>query len=145
MKKLMTGIRTAGQASLVCTIMALTGFAQTRELLPVPDIPGYKTLKCDFHLHTVFSDGDVWPTTRIMEAWRDGLDAISFADHSDYNPHSDDVKNDPARAYELALPLAETLVIIRIPGIEVGEDDLHCNALFIKDAHSLRGGKLIET
>lgn len=145
MKKLMTGIRTAGCASLVCTIVALTGFAQTRELLPVPDIPGYRTLKCDFHLHTVFSDGDVWPTTRITEAWRDGLDAISFADHSDYNPHSDDVKNDPARAYELALPAAETLGIILIPGIEVGEDDLHCNALFITDSHSLRGGKLIET
>ena len=24
-----------------------------------PDIPGYKTLKCDFHLHSVFSDGHI--------------------------------------------------------------------------------------
>ena len=29
-----------------------------------PDIPGYKTLKCDFHTHTVFSDGSVWPDIR---------------------------------------------------------------------------------
>ncbi|MHC4330495.1 MAG: hypothetical protein ACYSWW_20505 [Planctomycetota bacterium] len=32
-----------------------------------PDILGYKTLKCDFHMHTVFSDGQVWPTTRVDE------------------------------------------------------------------------------
>jgi len=25
-----------------------------------PDIAGYRTLKCDFHIHAVFSDGAVW-------------------------------------------------------------------------------------
>ncbi len=30
-----------------------------------PNILGYKTLKCDFHQHTVFSDGDVWPSIRV--------------------------------------------------------------------------------
>lgn len=138
-----TGV--AGCLPIYCLILSLAGLAQTREPLPVPDMPGYKTLKCDFHMHTVFSDGDVWPTTRVMEAWRDGLDAISLADHSDYNPHSDDVKNDPARAYELALPVAESLGMILIPGIEIGENDIHCNALFITDSNSLRGGKLLET
>ncbi len=141
----MDGICAASCALLFCSVMALTAEAQTRALLPVPDIPGYRTLKCDLHLHTVFSDGEVWPTTRVMEAWRDGLDAISLTDHSDYNPHSDDVKNDPARAYDLALPLAETLGIILIPGIELAEEDIHCNALFVADWSSLRGGKLIET
>ncbi len=33
-----------------------------------PDIPGYKTLLCDFHQHTVFSDGSVWPNIRVQEA-----------------------------------------------------------------------------
>ena len=35
----------------------------------IPDIPGYVTLKCDFHMHTVFSDGNVWPPIRTEEAW----------------------------------------------------------------------------
>ncbi len=145
MKRLTTAVLVIGCAVLFFWILPLTGSAQTREPLPVPDIPGYNTLKCDFHMHTVFSDGEVWPTTRIMEAWRDGLDAISITDHSDYNPHNEDVKSDPARAYELARPVAEGLGIILIPGIEVAENDIHCNALFITDSNSLRGGKLLET
>ena len=42
-----------------------------------PDIPGYFTLKCDLHQHTVFSDGYVWPTIRVKEAIKDNLDAIA--------------------------------------------------------------------
>ena len=26
-----------------------------------PDIKGYQTLVCDLHMHSVFSDGSVWP------------------------------------------------------------------------------------
>ena len=61
--------------------------AQQRPVINIPDILGYKTLKCDFHMHTVFSDGQVWPTVRIDEAWRDGLDAISITDHIEYRPN----------------------------------------------------------
>jgi 3',5'-nucleoside bisphosphate phosphatase len=52
----------------------------TRQLLPVPDLPGFHTLKGDFHLHTVFSDGNVWPTVHVQDAWRDGLDVIAFTE-----------------------------------------------------------------
>ena len=52
-----------------------------RRMLSVPELPGYVTLKCDFHMHTVFSDGNVWPIYRVGEAWRDGLDVISITDH----------------------------------------------------------------
>ena len=76
--------------------------AQARDPLPVPDLPGYKTLKADFHTHTVFSDGEVWPTTRVSEAWRDGLDVIAITDHYTYNPHKADVKIDVVRPYEIA-------------------------------------------
>lgn len=34
---------------------------QKREFIQIPDVNGYKILKCDFHQHTVFSDGMVWP------------------------------------------------------------------------------------
>ena len=43
-----------------------------RKTINIPNILGYQTLKCDFHTHTVFSDGVVWPTVRIDEAWQEG-------------------------------------------------------------------------
>ena len=46
-----------------------------------PDIPGSRTLVCDLHMHTVFSDGSVWPDIRIEEAKRDGLDVIATTEH----------------------------------------------------------------
>jgi hypothetical protein len=55
--------------------------AEVRHEIHFPDLPGYQTLKCDLHMHTVFSDGYVWPTVRVDEAWREGLDAISLTDH----------------------------------------------------------------
>lgn len=41
---------------------------QSRHEIRMPDIMGYTTLKCDLHMHTVFSDGLVWPTVRVDEA-----------------------------------------------------------------------------
>ena len=59
--------------------------------IEVPDIPGFLTLKCDFHTHSVLSDGSVWPNIRVEEAKRDGLDAISLTDHIEYQPHRNDI------------------------------------------------------
>src|SRR5690554_7062845 len=53
----------------------------------IPDIDGYKTLKGDFHIHTVFSDGKVWPDQRVKEAWNEGLDVIAITDHIEYRPN----------------------------------------------------------
>lgn len=117
---------------------------QQRDPLPVPGIPGYKTLKCDFHLHTVFSDGEVWPTTRVVEAFRDGLDAIALTDHASYVPHKDDVKPDGARPHEIARRVAAQLGVILVPGIEVNDGNIHFNALFVTDANALRGVPLKE-
>jgi hypothetical protein len=50
MKKLTTGIHAAGYALLFSSMLALTGAAQTRELLPVQDIPGYRTVKLTVRL-----------------------------------------------------------------------------------------------
>ena len=36
--------------------------SKKRNNIIIPDVKGYKTLKCDFHMHTMFSDGLVWPT-----------------------------------------------------------------------------------
>jgi hypothetical protein len=143
-EELMRRLRIGLGAMGVCILVAGLGWAQLREPLPVPDIPGYRTLKCDFHLHTVISDGEVWATTRVQEGWRDGLDAIAITDHSDYNPHKEDVKPDLARPYELARPMAERLGLVLIPGIELAEKDIHFNALFISNASQLRGLNLAD-
>lgn len=111
--------------------------AQTRTEIQIPDIPGYLTLKCDFHMHTVFSDGAVWPTIRVKEAWEQGLDAIAITDHIEYRPHLDDIKSDHNRSYEIAKPLADYNGIILIRGTEITRKmpPGHLNALFIKDAN----------
>jgi hypothetical protein len=53
-------------------------------------------------MHTVYSDGDVWPTPRVQEAWKDGLDAIAITGHGDYHPKKGDVSEDISRPYEIA-------------------------------------------
>src|SRR5690606_36705934 len=73
-------------------IMRLQEFAYPakRKILNIPNVNGLQVLKCDFHMHTVFTDGHVWPNVRGQEAWREGLDAISYTEHTAYNPHSKD-------------------------------------------------------
>ena len=108
-----------------------------RHEIVLPDIPGYKTLKCDFHIHTVFSDGVVWPTMRVDEAWEDGLDAIAITDHIEGHPKKLPGQNH--HAYEIALPVAKAKQIILIKGGEIsrGMPPGHLNALFVTDVNAL--------
>jgi hypothetical protein len=132
-----------------------TAVAQERVHVPVPDLPGLKTLKADFHLHTVFSDGQVWPTVHVQEAWRDGLDVLALTDHVEYLPHSTDVATDLRRPYALAQPLAEQLGLILLPGAEITRPapgttsempvgSAHFNALFVRDPAALAAADLLE-
>ena len=50
---------------LVNLLFAAFALGQSRREINFPDILGYKTLKCDLHMHTVFSDGMVWPPAQI--------------------------------------------------------------------------------
>ncbi len=114
-------------------------YGQERKEIDFPNLPGYLTLKCDFHIHTVFSDGDVWPTVRVQEAWAEGLDAIAITDHIEYRPHSQDIPSDHNRSYEIAQPLAEQLDVILIRGGEISRKmpPGHLNALFLKNVNLL--------
>ena len=108
--------------------------------LKFPDIPGYKTLKCDFHQHTVFSDGSVWPDIRVAEALMDGLDAISLTEHLEYQPHKDDIPHpDRNRSYEIAIKEAENHDLVITKGSEITRKMPvgHCNAVFITDPNKL--------
>ena len=111
-----------------------------------PDIENYKTLLTDFHQHTVFSDGLVWPTIRVDEAVRDGLDAISLTDHLEYQPFSKDIPNpDRNRSYIVANNFTERLnksidkKLIIINGQEITRSmpPGHINAIFLDDANKL--------
>ncbi len=77
-------------AALVLACNALAQ-SRTRTELTFPDLPGWVTLRADFHSHTVFSDGSVWPGVRVEEAWRTGLDVIAVTDHIEYTPHKADL------------------------------------------------------
>lgn len=105
----------------------------------IPDIPGFKTLKADFHLHTVFSDGHVWPTFRVNEAIRDGLDVIAITEHIDYEGFPDELERDYNKPYEIALKAAENKDLLVIKGVEISPrvPPYHNNALFLSDANSL--------
>ena len=128
---------------LLLTVAVDSAQTRAREEINIPDILGYTTLKCDFHMHTVFSDGNVWPTIRAEEAWRHGLDAIALTDHIEYTPHKDDVKVDYNRSYEIAKPTGESLDIIVIRGSEItrGMPPGHFNAIFLSDASKLKTDK----
>jgi 3',5'-nucleoside bisphosphate phosphatase len=121
---------------LLLTSFVFTGFGQ-RKIINLPDIPGYITLKCDFHMHTVFSDGDVWPTVRVDEALRDGLDAISITDHLEYTPKKDKIPVDHNAAWNICEGYARERNLILVHGTEITRKmpPGHFNALFIKDAN----------
>ena len=110
-----------------------------RNEIVIPGFDGYQTLKCDFHIHTCFSDGTVWPLVRVDEAWQEGLDAIAMTDHLEYRPFSDIVKADHNQSYEIAKKQADRLGFILIKGAEVTRSKPlgHMNAIFIKDANAL--------
>lgn len=113
--------------------------AQSRRVINIPNFGAYQTLKCDFHMHTVFSDGTVWPTVRIQEAWNEGLDAIAISDHIEYRPHSIDIVADHNRSFEIAEPLskAKDIILVRAAEITRSMPPGHLNALFISNANLL--------
>jgi 3',5'-nucleoside bisphosphate phosphatase len=120
----------------VFCLFAVTVIQGQRKIVNLPDIPGYVTLKCDFHMHTIFSDGNVWPTVRIDEALRDGLDAIAITDHLEYNPRKDFVPIDHNAAWKIAEEYAKERNLILVHGAEITRKmpPGHLNALFITDA-----------
>ena len=138
-------MNTSGLASVVLSlVLALSSFrsasaADVRREIRFPDLPGCRTLKCDFHMHTVFSDGEVWPPVRVAEAWRQGLDAISITDHVEYHPYKDDVPIKLNRSYELVADAAKARGLLLAKGAEITRETPpgHFNAVFLKDIKPL--------
>lgn len=111
----------------------------SRKIINIPNILGYKTLKCDFHIHTIFSDGVVWPDVRVQEAWEEGLDAIAITEHIENQPSKSFVGGDHNASYDEAEKRAKELGIILIRGGEITRDmpPGHLNAFFLSDVNAL--------
>ena len=63
------------------------GQESSRKELFLPQVNGYNVYKADLHTHTIFSDGQVLPTYRVQEAWKDGLDIMAVTEHIEHRPH----------------------------------------------------------
>jgi len=122
-----------------------TGVARTDNIemtlwvVDIPDLDGFLTLKCDFHMHTVYSDGRVQPAVRVAEANRERLDAISITDHIEYRPNFLYSLSSHNRSYELALDAENANDVIIIKGSEITREmpPGHFNAIFLTDSDEL--------
>ena len=120
-------------------VLPLSLQAQNLNRIAIPDVGGYLTLKCDLHVHTVFSDGEVWPIFRVQEAAVEGLDAIAITDHVEYQPKGEYVSKDRNASFRIAQPAAADAGLILIPGAEITRKmpPGHLNAIFVQDANAL--------
>lgn len=110
----------------------------------VPDIPGYVTLTGDFHVHTCFSDGAVWPTTRVAEAAYDDLDFLAMTDHVDSRHQKMKKKGyftekvDQNTSYKFAKSVSGKYGVTVLHGAEISRGlrlvPAHFNTHFISDA-----------
>jgi 3',5'-nucleoside bisphosphate phosphatase len=127
---------------LLLAALVLPVFARqprVRTTINIPDIGEFKTLKCDFHTHTVFSDGKVWPDIRAEEAWREGLDVIAITDHIEYQPHKEDLPTSHNRSFEIAKAQGDQLQVTVIRGSEITRrmPPGHLNAIFLNASDTL--------
>ena len=89
----------------------------SRQEIVFPRVRGLQVIKADLHIHTIYSDGQVLPETRVWEAWRDGLDLLVITDHPEYLELALPQERD--RAYGRALPLARALGLLLVRGAEL--------------------------
>ena len=123
-------------------VVAAAGASAQDRRIDFPDVPGYQTLVIDLHTHSVFSDGTVWPSVRVDESQRDGLDLLAVTEHLEYQPHSDDIPHpDRNRSFTLAREYVENVEadLIIINGAEITRDmpPGHVNAVFLTNANAL--------
>ena len=110
-----------------------------KEFFKSPD--GVFLISSDLHIHTVFSDGEVWPSIRVKEARRDGLDLISMTEHLEYLSYKNDIDiKDRNRSFQISnAMLSENEPLMIINGTEITKPmpPGHFNAVFVKDSNTL--------
>ena len=95
-------------------------------------------ISSDLHIHSVFSDGAVWPTIRVDEAIRDSIDLISLTEHLEYQSHLSDIPHtNRNRSFQIAGGYVQNRPLAVVHGTEITKPmpPGHFNAIFIKDAN----------
>tara|TARA_B100000242_G_scaffold293128_1_gene270297 strand:+ start:3686 stop:4819 length:1134 start_codon:yes stop_codon:yes gene_type:complete len=95
-------------------------------------------ISSDLHIHTVFSDGVVWPTLRVDEALRDSIDLISLTEHIEYQSHLSDIPHkNRNRSFQIAGGYVKNQPLAVVHGTEITKPmpPGHFNAIFINDAN----------
>lgn len=59
----------------------LYDYTYVRKSITLPQVDGLNCYTADLHAHTIYSDGNLTPYERVLEAWRDGLDILAITDH----------------------------------------------------------------
>lgn len=80
--------------------------AVQRAEMILPQVKGYNIYKADFHIHTIYSDGDLSAKGRVHEAYYDGLDIIAITDHLEYRPYEENMLR-ATQGYHKILPKAK--------------------------------------
>ncbi len=141
MKRSLISIAIAASAAATAAEAGPAG--KPLEFPAAPD--GRQVLAIDLHMHTVFSDGEVWPTVRVEEARRDGVALIAMTDHIEWQPKLDDIPHkDRNRSFMIASAAAEAAGVLVVNGAEVtrGQPVGHINAVFLKDVNALTPPKV---
>lgn len=141
-----------------CSIFAQQANPNLSREITFPNLDNYLTIIGDFHSHSVFSDGSVWPDIRIEEAIKDGLDIFAVTEHLERQVNKNDIPHpDRNRSFDLAKQFYQKkdLSVFRmwelynqpfnpkeliiINGAEISREFPygHNNAIFLKDANKL--------
>ncbi len=131
-------------ASLVALGLSLPPASAHERAVEFPNTEdGSIVLAADLHTHSVFSDGQVWPSIRVEEAHRDGLEVLAITEHLEHQPKKADIPHpDRNRSYEVAVESLvaqgfEGLLVVNGAEITRSQPHGHINAIFLDDANAL--------
>ena len=123
--------------SILLIITSLSSYSQKRKVF-FKSPEGVYFISSDLHIHSVFSDGAVWPTVRVDEAIKDSLDLISLTEHLEYQSHISDIPHtNRNRSFQIAGGYVQKRPLAVVHGTEITKPmpPGHFNAIFVKDAN----------
>ena len=123
--------------SILLIIAPLNSYSQKRKVF-FKSPAGVYFISSDLHIHSVFSDGAVWPTVRVDEAIRDSLDLISLTEHLEYQSHISDIPHtNRNRSFQIAGGYVQKRPLAVVHGTEITKPmpPGHFNAIFVNDAN----------
>ena len=123
--------------SILLIIASLNSYSQKRKVF-FKSPEGVYFISSDLHIHSVFSDGAVWPTVRVDEAIKDSLDLISLTEHLEYQSHISDIPHtNRNRSFQIAGGYVQKRPLAVVHGTEITKPmpPGHFNAIFVKDAN----------